>query len=515
MAAKDYIIAVDCSTTAAKAIVWDKKGNVVAESKKTFPLFTPHPDWVEQRAEDWWDATAASIFRVAQQVDTKRIAAIGITHQRESFVPLNKDGSAVRNAMLWADTRAKSQTDALRKVWAEKIHRITGRFPNLYASNVKILWMRENEPAFFQQTERFVDVAAYLYRKLTGKFITTWPSACPTGILDISKRCWSKDILELLEVEERQFCELAAPGEIIGTLDRNTASTLGLQEGTPVVGGGGDGQCAALGAGVVEEEVASLNLGTAIVSGLYSQEYIPGDPYRSMCGCIPGTYLNETLIAAGTFTIDWFMKEFGDDVKQFGKTHNISPEKIFGMMAEKIEPGMPRLLMLPYWAGASAPFWDPYAKGVVIGWSESSTRAHLYRSILEGIAFEQKFLYEETEKYLNKKIGKIVLLGGGARSSLWPQIAADILGTPVFIPQSFESTCLGAAMLAAYGIGMYSSIQEASKQMSRITAQYTPIERNNQFYLKSYERVYTSLFPKIQELVDEFTHITLGEEGTG
>ncbi len=116
MAAKDYIIAVDCSTTAAKAIVWDKKGNVVAESKKTFPLFTPHPDWVEQRAEDWWDATAASIFRVAQQVDTKRIAAIGITHQRESFVPLNKDGSAVRNAMLWADTRAKSQTDALRKV---------------------------------------------------------------------------------------------------------------------------------------------------------------------------------------------------------------------------------------------------------------------------------------------------------------------------------------------------------------------------------------------------------------
>lgn len=508
---KDYIIGVDCSTTTAKAIVWNKKGNPVAEGRDKMQLLTPKPEWGEQRAEKWWDATAKAIIDATQQIDSRRIAAIGITHQRESFVPLSREMTPLRNGILWVDTRATPQVQKLKKIGGKKIHEITGLFPNLYASNAKIMWIKENEPSIFEKTYKFLDVYAYLSWKLTGQLVTTWPSACPMGLLDASKLCWSKEVMELVGVKEEQFCELVAPGEIVGELTKKTASLLDLSEGIPVVAAGGDGQCAALGAGVVEEGRASLNLGTAVVSELYSSEYIIGDTFRTMCGCVPRTYIAESLIPGGTFVINWFLKEFGHEESRLSKANNIFAEQIFEIMASKIQPGMPRLLMFPYWKAVAAPHWDPFARGIVIGWSGDTTKAHLYRCIMEGMVFEQRFLYEGMQKSLNKKIEKIVLLGGGAKSPLWRQIVADITTIPVLIPLTFEATCLGAAMLAAYAAGMYNSVSEASKEMSGVKEEYYPIKKNREFYLKIYERIYKPLFPRIQELVDEFTKITLSE----
>lgn len=506
---KDYIIAVDCSTTAAKAIVWDKEGNPVAEGRKVMQLLTPKPGWGEQRCEEWWSATAEAIKKAVLQVDPRRIVAIGITHQRESFVLLDKNMHPLRNGILWVDTRAMSQVQKLKENHGDRIHKITGLFPNVYTSNAKIMWVRENEPSIFEQTHKILDVYAYLAWKLTGQLVTTWASACPLGLLNISKLCWSKEVMEIIGVREEQLPELCPPGEVVGTLTREAASLLGLPEGVPVAGGGGDGQCAALGAGVVEEGYASLNLGTAICSEFFSPEYVIGPTFRTLCGCVPGTYIAENMIAGGTFTINWFVKEFGQNEKKLAEIDNISAEEILDFLASKVKQEGPRLLMVPYWKGAAAPFWDPLARGVVIGWSADTGRVHLYRAIMEGIAFEQKFLYDEMETSLNKKIEKIIILGGGAKSALWRQILADITGVPVFTPHTFEATCLGAAMLAAYTVGMYKTVQQASKKMSRFKDKFYPDEKKRQFYMKIYDRVYRHLFPKIQELVDEFTKITL------
>ncbi|MBE0477674.1 FGGY-family carbohydrate kinase, partial [Candidatus Aerophobetes bacterium] len=452
--AKDYIIGVDCSTTAAKAIVWDKEGTPVAEGRKSMQLLIPKSEWGEQKCEQWWSATAEAIKEAVLQVDSRRITAIGITHQRESFVPLNKNMHPLRNGILWVDTRATSQVQKLKKTYADTIHKITGLFPNLYAANAKMMWLRENEPSIFEQTHKFLDVYAYLAWKLTGRLVTSFASACPLGLLDMSKLCWSKQVMEIIGVREEQFPELCPPGEVVGTLTREAASLLGLLEGVPVVAGGGDGQCAALGAGVVEEGYASLNLGTAVVSEFFSPEYVTGKTFRTLCGCVPGSYIAESLIAGGTFTISWFVKEFAHNERKLSEIDNISAEELLEILASRVKPQSPRLLMVPYWKAAAAPFWDPLARGIVIGWSGDTGRAHLYRAIMEGIVFEQKFLYDGMEASLNKKIEKIILLGGGAKSTLWRQILADITGIPVFIPHTFEATCLGAAMLAAYAAGM-------------------------------------------------------------
>jgi xylulokinase len=512
MKPKDYVIGIDCSTTASKAIVWDKAGNFITEGREEFSLLSPEPEWAEQESQRWWQATASAVRKAVHRVDKTRIGAIGITHQRESFVPIGKNLKPLRRSILWLDTRATSEVQKLRLFGAEKVHRITGLFPNLYASNVKIMWIRENEPKVFDGIYKILDVFAYLAWRFTGRFVTTWPSANPMGLLAMQNLIWSKEILELVGLREDQLCELVAPGEIVGGLTKEAAAQLDLPEGIPVAGGGGDGQCAALGAGVVEEGRASLNLGTAVVSELHSNEYIIGDTFRTMCGCVPQTYVPESLIAAGTFIVNWYVKEFGHEEIRQSKSSDRTVEHIFEKMAKEVHPGKPRLLMLPYLKAASAPYWDPFARGVVIGWCESSSKAHFYRAILEGITFEQKFLYESIEKTLNKKIEEIVLLGGGANSLLWRQIVADITGIPVLIPPTLETTCLGAGMLAAHAAGLYPSVAEASKKMSKVNETYLPDQKNRQFYLKIYERVYKHLFPRIQELVDEFTKITSSAE---
>jgi xylulokinase len=505
---KDLLIGIDCSTSASKAIIWDRRGSYIAEGRKKMPLLSPKPDWAEQHAEDWWDATVAALKDAVRGIDHSRIAAIGITHQRETFVPLDSDMRPLRNGITWADTRSKAEVEKLKETCADKIHRISGRYPNLYASNSKIMWLREHEPSVFDLTNKYVDVAGYLIYRLTGNSVTTFPSACPMGIIDIKARCWSEEIMEMLGVRREQFFDLVAPGSVVGGLTRDAATEVGLPEGIPVVGGGGDGQCASLGAGVVGEGRASLNLGTAVVSELYSNEYKPGEAYRSMCGCVPETYINETLIAAGTLTVSWFVDTFGQDIKSLSNKNNITAEQVLEIMASAVEPGEPRLLLVPYWKAAAAPFWDQFAKGIIIGWSENISKAHLYRAILEGIIFEQRYLYEETQKVLGSRLEEIVLLGGGAKSPLWRQIVADICGIPVHIPPSFETTCLGAGMLAAYAVGLYENVSDASKNMNMIKETYSPNMKNRSFYMKVYERVYKHLFPKIQELVDEFTKLT-------
>jgi xylulokinase len=504
---KDLIVGVDCSTTAAKAIVWDRKGNLISEGREAIALINSSTDWAEQKAEYWWDSTAAALRKCLRNVNLKRISALGITHQRETFVPIDREGVALRNAIGWWDSRAIPQVDRLRKLAAEKIHRITGKPPNIYASSPKILWIRENEPGVFRKVYKYLDVHGYLAARLTGRFATAWPSADPLGILDIHKLEWSSEIIDLLDLKIDQLPELCAPGEIVGWVTRKAANETHLPEGLPVIGGGGDGQCAALGLNIIQQGAASLNLGTAVVSELFSQEYRIGKAFRTMCGCIPKTYILESLLAGGTYTIDWLIKEFGHPEKMMAELSDLSPEEILELEASKIKPGSLGLVTIPYWKGAGTPYWDPRARGVIVGWRGFHGKGHLYRSILEGIILEQRFLYEKIEKVLGSKIKEIRLLGGGARSSLWGQIAADITGVSVLIPLSLEATCLGAAMLAAYGGGLYSSIPEASKNMFRIKCTYYPQKENFDFYSKLFYRVYKPLYPRIQKIVASLTRL--------
>jgi xylulokinase len=492
---RDLVIGVDASTTGAKAVVWSPDGTPLSQAKSTYPLSTPQPGWGEQNAEDWWAATSSAVRRAVQTVDTSRIAAISITHQRETFVCVDRENKPLRPAMLWLDSRAISEVE---EFGSDRVHEITGKPVNLTPAWYKLLWLQKNEPETLERTARVTDVHGFIVNRLTGDWITSYGSADPLGIVDMKSFDYSDELLDLAQLTREKFPSLAAPGDIIGTVSDAVAEELGLPKNLPVVAGVGDGQSAQLGTGGVFPGTYYLNLGSGVVSGTISDKYAFDKAFRVLAAGVPGKYTFETFIGGGTFNLQWFIEKFaGVDTKALGL--ELTPEQVLETAAAQLKPGSEGLMALPYWTGALTPFWDHHARGALIGFTGRHGKSHVYRAMLEGIAFEQRFLTEGAESATNAKASEIIALGGGSRNKVWCQIIADVMQRPVKVVRESESTCLGAGMLAAAAVGIHKNIELAARSMSGVSSVFEPESSNIGVYQELYE-AYRMIYPALRNV---------------
>ena len=490
-----YVIGVDSSTTATKAVVWDREGRAVAEGRQEFALSMPRGGWHEQDPEDWWRSTAAALRQAAGSVNGSEIEAVGLTHQRETFACLGEDGSPLRPAILWLDSRAVKEVE---EYGSEEIHRITGKPPDTTPALYKLLWLRDHEPEVLERTATVADVHGFLVRHLTGAWRTTSACADPLGLIDMEKFDWSEKVLGQVGLDRDQVCELADPGAVMGELSAEVAEDLGLPAGIPVVGGAGDGQSAGLGANVTSAGRAYLNLGTAVVSGTHSPEYAWGREFRTLGGPVPGTYTLETLLQGGTYTVSWFVDKLaGAEGWRLGL--DLSHEEVLEVAARRLPPGADGLLAVPYWNQSQTPYWDDYARGVLLGLRGHHGKAHIFRAILEGIALEQRLLTDGVAAALDQPIEVYLALGGGSRSALWCQIVADATRRRVIACREVETTSLGAAMHAAAAIGWFDSIADAAEAMSGEGASYEPDDRGVELYGRLFD-VYREIYPSLSKL---------------
>jgi len=440
MSPEPLYLTVDCSTTASKAVVFDQRGSVVAAASRPLTLLQPRPGWIEQDAREWWTATRSAIHdAVAGVDDAGRIRSLCLTHQRESFVCLDPDGQPLRPAILWADGRAGAQIAALGN---ERVHQLSGKPPDVTPALYKLAWLREHEPAVLAGADRVVDVHAYLAWKLTGRFVSSYPSADTLGLLDLRHLSWAPELLALAGLKARQLPELVAAGARIGRLRPSTAIALGLPAQTPLLAGIGDGQAAGIGADVTGPGAAYLNLGTSMVLGVQTSDYQCDPAFRTLAGAVPGTYTLETILNSAAYLADWFRGQFGDPALAG------APDPGLEAAAAQLPPGSDGLLTLPYWNAAQTPYWDAAARGATIGWHGAHTRAHMYRSILEGVGFELRLHLDGLEAATGQRIETLRAMGGGSRSRLWTQIVADISQRSVEIGAAGEVSALGAAVIA-------------------------------------------------------------------
>lgn len=492
---RDLVIGIDCSTTAAKAVVWDARGRSLAEGREPIPRTSPNPGWGEQDPADWWSATAKAIVAALRGADASRIAALCIVHQRESFACFDTAGEAIRPGILWLDTRATAE---IRAHGSEAIHERTGKPPNTSVSWYKMLWLQAHEPDVIARTSHVADVHGYLVYRLTGRWQTSYGSVDPMGVLDMRSFALDAALLDQAGLQPGQLPELHPPGATLGGLRDDVAAALGLPAGLPVVAGLGDGQAAGLGAGVIAPGDAFLNIGTGMISGTCSTDYQWGREFRTMTGAVPGTYMPETFIGGGTYNVTWFADKFLDaPPRPFGL--DLSPERLLETAAAGVPPGSDGMLALPYLSGALSPYWDSDARGVFLGFSERHGRAHMYRAMLEGMALEQRVATTAAEATLGTRIERFRIMGGGSRSALWCQIIADVLGRPVDVSRETETTCLGAGMLAAVGGGLHDTIEEAARAMSGIRQTYEPVEATRTIYDGCYE-AYRQLYPRLRDV---------------
>ena len=492
----EIVVGIDSSTTATKAIAWDYDGNKIAEGSSPIKLFSPRPNYYEQDPEDWWRSLTLSVKQLTRQVSKERIIAMSISNQRETFVGLDKDDRPVRPAIIWLDERCKSNVDAFAaRIGEDLIHRITGK-PKDYAPVVyRLDWMREHEKDSYKKVAKFCDVHTWLVRKLTGDFKTSWASADPLGIFDLKSKIWSSEIIKELDITADQLPETFKPGTLLGFVSEDAAAATGLKAGTKVIAGGGDGQAAGLGVNALAPQRAYLNLGTAVVSGTYSQNCIIDRSFRTMTSCSDEGYYCETSLRSGTFLIDWF-------IQQVLKINPVQNTGIFRQLEEEaghIEPGSEGLMVLPYWNAVMNPYWDPDARGCIIGLSSSHHRGHLYRAILEGIAMEQSLATKAVEKSTGKITEEFALIGGGARSKLWRRIIADVSGKKLLNMSSGEASSLGAGITASVGAGWFPTFGKAADSMVHISGITEPNPGNAELYNDLLIR-YKQIYPAIKEI---------------
>jgi sugar (pentulose or hexulose) kinase len=497
---RSYVIGIDASTTACKAIAWDRRGRLLAEGRATYPLLQPAPKQYEQDAEGWWRGTCAAVRTLLDQVEPAGAEGLCITHQRESFVLVDREGRPLRNAILWLDERSQAQVGRLKAaIGAGRFHRITGKPLTPNPSITKLLWLAEYEPDLLARAHQVLDAGAFLAQRLTGHFRTSLASADPMGLLDMRTGTWSPELLKPLGINAEQLPDLVPPGSVIGAVSAGAAAQTGLSTGLPLIAGAGDGQCAGLGANATGEGRAALNLGTAVVSGATSDEYLTERAFRTLYAALPGAYFLETVIQGGVFTIGWFVERFCADLR--GSTTGTGPEEILEREAAHVPPGCLGLTLVPYWNHAMTPYWDPAARGIVVGWTGAHGRAHFYRAILEGIGFEQRLVGDALMEATGRRLDTYVALGGGSRSPLWCQILADVTGVPLVRAASSEATCLGAGMLAAAAAGWYADAEQAAAAMATDGERFDPQPDNEALYQRLFEEVYRPLYPTLQPLI--------------
>lgn len=485
------VVGLDCSTHATKAIAWDLKGTPVFEAHAGYSLLLPHAGHYEQRAQDWLKA-AIEVLAAMGKAGGARVRAIGITSQRETFVGVDDWGDPVRDAIVWMDERAVEFVQRLRDtIGEERFRNITGKPLSLTPSISKILWLREHEPESFARTARWLDVQAFLARKLTGADFTSIGSADPMGLLDIEAGLWSEVLLDACGISQAQLPSLRPPGTVCGNLLPEVAAATGLDVRTPVVLTAGDGQVAALGAQIFGLDQAYMNLGTAVVAGTVSPEPRRDPAFRTMSGAVPSTFLLESDLKGGTLTIDWYC-----DALLGGAA---SPARL-EREAARLAPGADGLVLVPYFAAAMNPYWDDDASGIVVGWRAGHGRAHVYRAILEGIALEQRLCLHAIEQATGTRIAEVRVLGGGSTSALWCQILADVLERPIVRTRSSEATSLGAAMLAVVGAGIVADLQEASRTMAGTAERFEPGEQAVR-YRELFDDVFVHLYPSLRQVL--------------
>ncbi|NCF66899.1 MAG: xylulokinase [Chloroflexi bacterium] len=495
-----YFIGIDSSTTATKALLMADDGSVVGVAASSYGFETPHPLWSEQQPSLWWEATVESTRQLLQQtgISPSEIKGLGLTGQMHGLVLLDADGRTLRPSILWNDQRTGAECDEMRaKLGKQNLIAITGNDALTGFTAPKILWVKNNEPTIYAQVKHILLPKDYVRLQLTGAYAMDKAGGAGTQLFDVAKRDWSAAVLEALDIDPIWLPPTFEGTAVTGVITTEAAAATGLRAGTPVFGGGGDQAAAAVGTGAVEEGIVSLSLGTSgVVFAAAEQAIIEGDGrLHAFCHAVPGKWhlMGVMLSAAGS--LRWYRDALAPDVS-FDEL--LTP-------AENIPAGSEGLLFLPYLTGERTPHPDPLARGAFVGLTVRHGQAHMTRAVLEGVAFGLRDSFELMREAGLASVEQVRITGGGARSSLWRQVLADIFGVGLVTLNADEGAAYGAALLAAVGNGIWPDVPSACRQVIQVTGRTEPQHGETAVYDQRYA-IYRALYPALRE---SFHHLSM------
>jgi len=501
----EYILAIDAGTQSIRAIVFNLQGNIVDMVKTPIePYFSNYPGWAEQNPEYYWKTlcqTSKKLF-TKRKIKKDALRGVTLTTQRDTMINLDKKGKPLRPAIVWLDQRRADKSVVKLPFYIKAGLRLVNMLDAVeyFITESEANWIRQYQPEIWEKTYKFVFLSGFFTYRLTDDYVDS--TGCQVGFVpfDYKKQSWAPPSdfkWRLFPMDKDNLVRLVKPSEVLGYISKKAANETGIPQGLPLIASAADKACEVLGSGCLTPNIACLSYGTTATIETTNTRYVEIIPFfPPYPSAVPGAYNTEVMIYRGYWMLSWFAKKMG-----------IKPEALFDRLVKEIPPGSMGLTLQPYWSpGIKIP--GPEAKGAIIGFGDVHTRVHIYRAILEGLAYALREGAERTQKRNKVPIEKVRVSGGGAQSDVAMQMTADIFNLPAERPHTYETSALGAAIDAAVGLKLYPDFKTAVAAMTRVGKVFYPNPKDVAMYDRLYKNVYQKLYTRLRPLYEEIREIT-------
>ena len=507
------VLTLDFGTQSVRTALIDKSGEIIYLAKKAYePMyFSSKKGYAEQHADFYWKDLLECLKEVcaAKPEELSRIIAMTVTTFRDSAVLLDKNYKPLRPVILWLDQRlakAEEKLPAIHKF----LFKLVGMKDAIELNRTRTIahWVKENEPDLWEKVDKYVNISTYINYKLTGELADSPGGLTGHYPLNYKKRDWYKEGAmkgRIFGVPNRMLPRVVQAGEIIGTLKDEVAEEVGLPKGLKLIASGSDKGCETIGLGCLTPDVGAISYGTACTIEVSNPKYHEPEPFLpAYAAAVPNLYNMDVQIYRGYWMLKWFASEFASELESEAKSRNIAIEAILDEWLNDVTPGSDGLILQPYWGPGLA---RPLAKGAIVGFSNIHTRKHIYRAIVEGIAFALREGLESIEKSQHQKVKALRISGGGSLSDEVCQITADIFGLEISRVQTIESTSLGAAIATFTAVKEFGNVHDAVKNMTKFSQTFKPNKENHYLYDNIYHNVYLKMYPRLKPLDIEINNI--------
>lgn len=505
--AHDLLMGIDIGTQSTRVALLDPDGNVFASHSGSYDLHTPRPGWAEQDPDIWWTVTVKGIRHVmsAAQVQPGEILAVGSDAQMHATVPLSADGALLSHGVqLWCDKRGADLVETFKsQPYVARAMRLAANPPLPAWVGFKILWLKTHAPEVYRRTWRFVNGQGYINYRLTGEAAMDWSEASGSFLLDAETLAWSPELAEYVGVDLVKLPPVVPSTAVVGRVTTEAAHLTGLAEGTPVVAGAGDMLCMLVAAGLAEHGRALDISGTASDFCVCVDKPVLDPPFMNLHHALPG-WVPFGIVEAGGGSLKWVKDELCAAERAEAAQRGLDVYDILTAKAAAVEPGCGGLLYFPHLMGERL-LGSPYARGVIFGLTPRSSVGAILRAVMEGVCFDLRRTLEIVEEAGNQ-VTEIYTTGGGARSTLWSQIKADIYQKPVYTLTASEGGVLGSAILAGVAAGVYADVRAGATRCVHVGRHFAP----NQSLFARYEylfALYKQIHDRLQEPFERLTHM--------
>jgi sugar (pentulose or hexulose) kinase len=451
-----YLLGIDIGTSGVKSVLFSAAGDQVARSYRGYPIVSGNPGACEQDAGKWWRAVVETVREICPSPIARHVKALSLSTQGGTVVPVDHDGNALAPAIVWSDSRAKTQRVAFERLfgdshmYAKSGWHLTDGLPALQIARI-----RDEEPAVFDKAAKFLTVPGYIAMKLTGEPAVDLSNAGIDQLIDIREGRYDSSLLDFAGIDERQLAPIVKSGSVLGHLCRDASDRLGLPLSTMVVSGAHDQYAAALGAGIFGQGDILVGTGTAWAVCALTDNLDFSSGFSLSSSAVEGKWGALVSLPHGGICLDWLRD------KVFGSS--VSYEKIDTEAARR-PPGADGLFFYPYFTGSVFPCMDNCSKATFVGLDLRHDRYHMARAVMEGVSFQVGWMSEGFREA--GEMQRVVFSGGASRSKLWTQLSADIFGCPLHVPLMPDLGCIGAAVMAGVGSGIYSSVRQGYECLS-------------------------------------------------